>query len=87
MTTYVAKKSWLFNSCMIDCFLYVDVPEWWALHLFSWEVSGIEEKKQIFSPEKMELISIGSWDPENEWIDPNLIAIDTAPKFPTTAPV
>jgi len=35
----------------------------------------------------MELISIGSWDPENEWIDPNLIAIDTAPKFPTTAPV
>lgn len=49
---------------MIDCFLYVDVPEWWALHLFSWEVSGIEEKKHIFSPEKMELISIGSWDPE-----------------------
>ena len=40
-----------------------------------------------FLLKRMELISIGSWDPENEWIDPNLIAIDKAPKFPTTAPV
>lgn len=70
---------------MIYCFLYLMFPnDELFIYLVGRFMRVNRNTMDVFSPEKMELKAIGSWDLKT-MEDPSLINIDTAPKFPTTA--